>query len=128
MSGDYFSTTASDYTVFINGVTSAATITSVGVTGGTVTLAVGNNGAAFTLIGPQKINTPTQHLISHKKMRCSELTNSATTPLNNNILTLGTTKVSKIHAIYNDPTGSAASISVVPVSYTHLTLPTKRIV
>ena len=42
------------------------------------------------------------------------LTDSATTPLNNNILTLGTTKVSKIHAIYNDPTGSAASINVVP--------------
>ena len=114
VSGNYFSTTASDYTVFINGVTSAATITSVGVTGGTVTLAVGNNGAAFTLIGPQKIDTPTQHLISHKKMRCAEFTNTATFPINNNVLTLGTTKVSKIHAIYNDPTGSAASINVVP--------------
>ena len=114
VSGNYFSTTASDYTVFINGVTTAVNITSVGVTGGTVTLAVGNNGAAFTLVGPQKIDTPTQHLISHKKMRCAELTNTATTPLNNNILTLGTTKVSKIHAIYNDPTGSAASINVVP--------------
>ena len=114
VSGNYFSTTASDYTVFINGVTTAINITSVGVTGGTVTLAVGNNGAAFTLVGPQKIDTPTQHLISHKKMRCAELTDSATTPLNNNILTLGTTKVSKIHAIYNDPTGSAASINVVP--------------
>ena len=74
VSGNYFSTTASDYTVFINGVTTAINITSVGVTGGTVTLAVGNNGAAFTLVGPQKIDTPTQHLISHKKMRCAELT------------------------------------------------------
>ena len=54
-------------------------------------------------------------------MRCAELTNSATTPLNNNILTLGTTKVSKIHAIYNDPTGSAASINVVPkITFNHL--------
>ena len=114
VTGNYFSTTASDYTVFINGVTSAVTISSVGVTGGTVTLAVGNNGAAFTLIGPQKIDTPTQHLISHKKMRCVEFTNSATFPINNNIVSLGTTKVSKIHAIYNDPTGSAASIGVVP--------------
>ena len=114
VSGNYFSTTASDYTVFINGVTSAATITSVGVTGGTVTLAVGANNTAFTFVGPQKIDTPTQHLISHKKMRCAEFTNTATFPINNNVLTLGTTKVSKIHAIYNDPTGSAASINVVP--------------
>ena len=117
VSGNYFSTTASDYTVFINGVTSAATITSVGVTGGTVTLAVGNNGAAFTLIGPQKIDTPTQHLISHKKMRCLDIVDTATTPLNNTIVSLGTTKVSKIHAIYNFPsatgTGSAA-INIVP--------------
>ena len=73
MSGNYFSESASDYTVFIDGQTVAATITSVGVTGGTVTLAVGNNGAAFTLIGPQKIDTPSQHLISHKKMRCLEI-------------------------------------------------------
>ena len=47
-------------------------------------------------------------------MRCAEFTNTATFPINNNVLTLGTTKVSKIHAIYNDPTGSAASINVVP--------------
>ena len=114
VSGNYFSTTASDYTVFINGVTTAVNITSVGVTGGTVTLAVGNNGAAFTLIGPQKIDTPTQHLISHKKMRCLDIVDSTTIPLNNSILTLGTTKVSKIHAIYNSPDKLAAAKSVVP--------------
>ena len=114
MSGNYFSTTASDYTVFINGVTSAATITSVSVNGGNVTLAVGNNGAAYTLIGPEKIDTPSQHLISHKKMRTAEYTNSTKTPINDDVLSLGITKVSKIHAIYNDPTGSAASTSVVP--------------
>ncbi|BCU94620.1 MAG: hypothetical protein CM15mV5_2950 [uncultured marine virus] len=50
-------------------------------------------------------------------MRCLDIVDTATTPLNNTILSLGTTKVSKIHAIYNYPsatgTGSAA-IDIVP--------------
>ena len=46
-----------------------------------VTLAVGNNNAAYTLIGPEKIDTPSQHLISHKKMRTAEYTNSTKTPI-----------------------------------------------
>ena len=117
ITGNYFSDSASDYTLFVNGVTSAITVTSLRISSGTVKLSWGNTnyiGQAFTLIGPQKIDTPTQHLISHKKMRCLDIIDTATTPLNNTILSLGTTKVSKIHAIYNDPTGSAASINVVP--------------
>mgnify|MGYP005716641503 CR=1 FL=1 len=58
MSGNYFSTTASDYTVFLNGSTSAVTITgNPGITGGNVTLAVGANNTPYTLIGPEKIDT-----------------------------------------------------------------------
>ena len=117
ITGNYFSDSASDYTLFVNGVTSAITVTSLRISSGTVKLSWGNTnyiGQAFTLIGPQKIDTPTQHLISHKKMRCLDIIDTATTPLNNTILSLGTTKVSKIHAIYNSPVSTTAATSVVP--------------
>ena len=114
VAGNYFSDNEDDYTVVIDGVTSNVNVTSVGVVGGTVTLQVGNNGAAFTLIGPEKIDTPTQHLISHKKMRTLRITDDPKTPINNDILTLGTTKVSKIHAIYQDTSGGTAETDLVP--------------
>jgi len=114
VAGNYFSTNEDDYTVVINGVTTSVNVTSVGVVGGTVTLAVANAGSDFTLIGPEKIDTPTQHLISHKKMRTLRLTDDAKTPLNGEILTLGTTKVSKIHAIYQDTSGTTAETDLVP--------------
>ena len=114
-SGNYFSTNQDDYTVAIQGAAGVSvSMSSIGVTGGTLTAQVGNAGQQFVVIGPQKIDTPTQHLISHKKMRCIELTNNAVYPLNNEILSLGTTKVSKIHAIYNTPVSTTASTSVVP--------------
>ena len=47
-------------------------------------------------------------------MRSIELTDDPKTPLNADVLTLGTTKVSKIHAIYQDTTGAAAGQDVVP--------------
>ena len=121
VAGNYFSTNKDDYTVAVDGVANQfVDITSnIVITGGTFEATVGSNAgayqsAAFTLIGPEKIDVPTQHLISHQKMRSIELINDAKTPLNNNVLTLGTTKVSKIHAIYEDNTGTASGSDVAP--------------
>lgn len=121
VAGNYFSTNKDDYTVAINGVANQTVDISsnIVITGGTFEATVGSNAgpyqsAAFTLIGPEKIDVPTQHLISHQKMRSIELIDDPKTPLNSRVLTLGTTKVSKIHAIYEDTTGIAAGSDVAP--------------
>lgn len=110
---NYYSTTASDYTLKIDGDPST-TINTVNIdSSGTLTLSLTgtsvSSGTSYVLIGPEKIDSPVVKLASHQKMRMLKLTDITNKySVNDTTLYLGTTRVSKIHAIYN-PSGTIAS-------------------
>jgi hypothetical protein len=119
---NYYSLDASDYTLRINGDagTVQRTISSVSIdssntlqftySGSTVA-----SGTSFTLIGPEKINVPTVKLSSHKKMRVVKLSTIAGKyDVNDTSISLGTTRVSKIHAIYNINSNSYNTQDILP--------------
>ena len=102
----YYSQDTSDYTLKISGDPSV-TIDSASIDGsGTleivVTGATVTSGTNFILFGPERIDNPTLKLASHQKMRFAKLSDIANKySVNDSTISLGTTRVSKIHAIYN---------------------------
>ena len=118
---NYYSTTAADYTLRINGDagTTERTISNLSIDGsGTLTFVFSgsavSSGTAFVLIAPEKINVPSIKLASLKKMRALRLTNITNKyNVNDTTISLGTTRVSKIHAIYNTTSGTSTE-SILP--------------
>ena len=106
ISGEYYSTTASDYTIRVDGEpaqTLALDPTTIQINAGTLTATItGRNNAtaeAFTLFGPQKISNPNITLSSLQKMRILQLETDTVNnkyDINDEILRLGLT-LSLIH-------------------------------
>ena len=126
---NYYSKTSSDYTIKVDGdadgtVRSLLTpdINNSGSLIGTISGAGITEGTGFTIIGPEKIDNPRINLVSLKKMRSLKLkniTNSGDPNFNKyNIndleISLGTTRVKKIHAIYNVPSDAITIQEVLP--------------
>jgi len=117
----YYSKNAADYTLRINGDagTTERTISNLAIDGsGTLTFVFSgsavSSGTAYILIGPEKINVPSIKLASLKKMRALRLANIANKyNVNDTTISLGTTRVSKIHAIYNTSSGTLTE-SILP--------------
>ena len=102
---NYYSTSVSDYTLKIEG-DPAVNISVANIdSSGTLTLGLSGavaQGTSYILVGPEKIDNPTLKLASHQKMRVAKLTDIAGKySVNNTRLYFGTTRVSKIHAVYN---------------------------
>ena len=125
---NYYSETSSDYTIRVNGDANGTvrtlqnpSVSSGGTLTGAISGAAITQGTGFTIIGPEKIDNPRINLTSLKKMRSlklKDLTNSGNSTLKYNIndleISLGTTRVKKIHAIYNVPTDATILEEVLP--------------
>jgi len=125
----YYSETSSDYTIRVNGDADGVvrTLQNPQVTPGsneltgTISGTAIAQGTSFTIIGPEKIDNPRINLCSLKKMRAlklKNLTNSGDSNLKFNVndleISLGTTRVQKIHAIYNVPSETVTFEQVLP--------------
>ena len=114
----YYSTNVTDYTLKVSG-DPAITISTVNIDlSGTlevvVTGATVASGTNFILLGPERIDNPTLKLASHQKMRFMKLSDIADKfSVNDTSICLGTTRVSKIHAIYN-PSSYGTPQEVLP--------------
>ena len=113
----YFnSSEASAYTIRVsddlNGTKRTITIDELDIGTGLLRFTISGDDAkdqTYTLIGPEYIGNPNVKLTSLKKMRVVKLSDIADRyDLNSNSISLGATRVNKIHAIYNLPTGTAA--------------------
>ena len=125
---NYYSETSSDYTIRVNGDANGTvrtlqnpSVSSGGTLTGSISGAAIAQGTGFTIIGPEKIDNPRINLASLKKMRSlklKDLTNSGNSTLKYDIndleISLGTTRVKKIHAIYNVPTDTTTLEEVLP--------------
>ena len=115
----YFnSSNASDYTIRVSNdpnvtkrtITNVSSDIGTGVLTFTIDTLDSLVGQTYTLIGPEYIGNPNVKLASLKKMRTVKLTDIATKyNLNSSTISLGTTRVNKIRAIYNLPTGTAVA-------------------
>ena len=111
VSGEYYSTSAGDYTIRLdNEDAQTLALSFISVTSGNLTANItgrsNSDSVDFTLIGPQKISEPNITLSSLQKMRVLKLENIAggKYDVDAEILRLGLTRVCKIHAIYNTDT------------------------
>ena len=106
------------------GVTRPLTGATPNISGGSFSFTIATDPAtindSFVLYGPKNVPNPVLKLTSLKKMRVIKLTDIATKyDINDTTLSLGLTRVSKVHAIYNYSEETANDFDIVYPNLTY---------
>ena len=124
----FASSTVGDYTLRVDtdGVGTARPLTGAtpNISGGSFSFTIGTAAGLandnFVLYGPKNVPNPVLKLSSLKKMRVIKLKDIATKyDINDTTLSLGVTRVSKIHAIFNYPDANANDFNDVYPNVTY---------